>query len=29
VIEGGQLVACAPILRKRFSFWVTKAVRIA
>jgi len=25
VIENGKLTACAPILRKRFSYWATIA----
>jgi hypothetical protein len=29
VIENGQVTACAPILRKRLSYWKTIAVRIA
>jgi hypothetical protein len=29
VIEGGKLVACAPILRKRVNYWMTIAVRIS
>lgn len=28
VIEGGKVVSCAPILRKRFRYWRTIAVRI-
>lgn len=29
VVEGGKLVACAPILRRRLSHWITRAVRVA
>lgn len=28
VIRGGKLVACAPILRAKFNYWKTIAVRI-
>lgn len=28
VIEDGLLVRCAPILRKKFDYWKTRAVRI-
>ena len=28
VIEGGVVTRCAPILRKRLSYWKTIAVRI-
>ena len=28
VIEGGRLVMCAPILRKKIIYWRTVAVRI-
>ena len=27
-IEGGKVLFCAPILRKRLSYWMKKAVRI-
>jgi len=29
VVENGQVTACAPILRKRLSYWLTRAVRVA
>lgn len=29
VIEGGRVVMCAPILRKRLSYWKTIAKRLA
>ena len=29
VVEGGVVTMCAPILRKRLSYWMTIAVRIA
>lgn len=28
VIKNGELKHCAPILRKKFDYWKTKAVRI-
>lgn len=28
VIENGKLIMCAPILRKKFSYWKTIAKRI-
>lgn len=28
VIEGGLVTACAPILRKKLSYWRTVAVRV-
>lgn len=28
VVENGKVVACAPILRKKFAYWRTVAVRI-
>jgi hypothetical protein len=28
VIEGGRVTACAPILRKRFGYWMQLAVKI-
>ena len=28
VVEGGRVVACAPILRKKLSYWQTIAVRV-
>jgi len=28
VIEGGQVIACAPILRRRLSYWMTIAERV-
>ena len=29
VVEGGQITACAPILKKRITYWITVARRIA
>jgi hypothetical protein len=29
VIEGGEVIKCAPILRKKLAYWKTIAVRIA
>ena len=29
VVKGGKVITCAPILRKKFSYWLTVAVRIA
>lgn len=28
VVEGGRVVSCAPILRRRLSFWVKIARRV-
>ena len=28
VIAGGKLKQCAPILRKKFSWWATKATKV-
>lgn len=28
VVENGQVITCAPVLRKRLSYWKTIAVRI-
>jgi hypothetical protein len=28
VVQGGKVVACAPILRKKLSYWKTAAVRV-
>ena len=28
IVQGGKVTACAPILRKRFKYWWTLAVRI-
>lgn len=27
VVKGGVVVLCAPILRKRLSYWMTKAIK--
>lgn len=29
VIENGRVTMCAPILRKRLAYWMTKARRVA
>ncbi len=29
IVRGGVVVECAPILKKRLSYWLTKAVWIA
>lgn len=29
VVRGGRVTMCAPILRKRFSYWRTLAVKVA
>lgn len=29
VIVGGRLVACAPVLRRRWKWWLRQAVRIS
>lgn len=29
VVEGGKVVACAPILRKKLGYWMTVARRVA
>lgn len=28
VIEGGKMVACAPILRRKLGYWMTVAERV-
>lgn len=28
-VEDGKVVYCAPILRKRFPYWKTKAVKVS
>lgn len=28
VVEGGRVVACAPILRKKLAYWLTVARRV-
>ena len=28
VVEGGKVTMCAPILRKRLAYWMTKAERV-
>ena len=28
VVEHGRVTMCAPILRKKLSYWITKAVRV-
>ncbi len=28
VLAGGEVVACAPILRRKLSYWMTVAVRV-
>lgn len=29
VVEGGRVTMCAPVLRKRLSYWMTLAKRVA
>lgn len=29
VVSGGRITDCAPVLRRRLSYWMTVAVRIA
>lgn len=28
-VENGKVTQCAPILRKRFAFWMMKAIRVS
>jgi hypothetical protein len=29
VVKEGRVIACAPILRKRFSYWLRSAIKIS